>query len=621
MAFSSHGWESAILKNERTVLCCRKGTSQQPLNCQGAAQKNVAYRLHCELSPRPLTLSLPEGASIIGSASARSASSEPEGELTLSHPSVSRRHARVVVRGDEVTLEDLGSSNGTWVEGRRVRSSSPVQAGSKLRFGSVEARLEQVAPGDAEAAVALAPAGPKAMPPSEAGQSTAALAPAQGFLVAEIPPLLARMAAEGGFLDHVQWVGAALFRSIPCLGVEITELSSGRRGLLFQGRREEEAAATEPQVLTVRGGRVEIQLTLFQRGVARACGPVLEAAANLLELATPGDRERTPSASASASAASLRPACLPDPPSLHPGVQAVYRQAQRVARGRIGVLIRGESGTGKEVLADFIHRASGAEGPFVDLNCAALPTDLLEAELFGIERGVATGVEARAGKFEAAHGGTLFLDEIGDMAPPTQAKILRVLQEGEVHRLGAKAARPARARVLAATHRDLEAMLACGEFRSDLYHRIAGWEVTLPPLRHRRVDIPALATHFLVREAENQGVRPTGISRDALQALEAFPWPGNIRELLTEISRATLFVTDGGLLDTTTLSAKVLAHDGGDRRGTLKATLEAVERDEIARALQTSGQRVPQAAEALGIPVSTLYRRMKALGVKATDHS
>lgn len=582
----------------------------------------MAYRLRCELSPRPVKLALPEGAVVIGSSPAPAQPSEFEGELTLSHPSVSRRHARLVVAEGGVTVEDLVSSNGTWVEGRRIRSQTAVEAGASLRFGSVEAKLEEVAQGDAEAAVDLAL--PRSPAPSipEIGQSTAALAPAQAFLVAEIPLLLARMAEGGGFLDRVQWVGASLFRSIPCLEVEVVELSGGRSGVLFQGRREVQTEVVESQTLKAQGGGVEIRLTLFQRGVARACGPVLDAAANLLELAQQGSEESRGPTSDSSTRAAPTSTPLPDPPSLHSGVQGIYGQAQRVARGQIGVLIRGESGTGKEVLADFIHLASRVAGPLVALNCAALPADLLEAELFGIERGVATGVEARAGKFETAHGGTLFLDEIGDMALPTQAKILRVLQEGEVHRLGAKSPRPAQARILAATHRDLEGMLATGEFRSDLYHRIAGWEVTLPPLRHRRVDIPGLATHFLVREAAKQGVRPAGISRNALEALEAFSWPGNIRELLTEISRATLFLADGGLLDTSTLSAKVLASSGGDhgtRSNTLglKATLDSVERDEIARALRGSQQSVPEAAATLGIPVSTLYRRMKALGVTA----
>ncbi|MCB1056284.1 MAG: sigma 54-interacting transcriptional regulator, partial [Acidobacteria bacterium] len=254
----------------------------------------------------------------------------------------------------------------------------------------------------------------------------------------------------------------------------------------------------------------------------------------------------------------------------------------------------------------------------VALNCAALPDDLLEAELFGVERGVATGVEARAGKLEQAHGGTLFLDEIGDMAPATQAKILRALQEGEVYRLGGREPRPARVRVISATHRDLEAMLAAGDFRADLYHRIAGWEVTLPPLRRRRADIGNLAAFFLEREAAALGVRPAGISRAAVVALEAFPWAGNIRQLQTEIARAVLFLGDGDLLDTALLSPAVRASRPGEGSTTgLKATLEAVERDEIELALRAARGSVLQAAERLGLPQSTLYRRIKALGLGA----
>ncbi|MCB1035645.1 MAG: sigma 54-interacting transcriptional regulator, partial [Acidobacteria bacterium] len=480
----------------------------------------MAYRLLLETHPTPLRFVLGEGTSVLGSASSSGA------DLEVVHPSVSRSHARFTVDGGRITLEDLGSSNGTWVDGKKIRQATALEEGQALRFGSVEGRLEALSEGDAEAAVELPLLRAPSAADPESGLSTAALAPAQAFLVAELPGLLARMARGGTFLEQTRWVGTALFRSMPCLEVEI---ASGRT-VLFHGRREE-GRPGESFTAEAEGGGVRILLTFFQRGVARASGPALEAAARLLDLSrrlqegSRGER-RDGGADALPAEGDLR---MPEPPSLHPGVQEIYARARRIARGSIGVLIRGESGTGKEVLARYLHEASGVAGPFVALNCAALPADLLEAELFGIERGVATGVEARAGKFETAHSGTLFLDEIGDMAPSTQAKILRALQEGEVHRLGGKAPRPARARVLAATHRDLEAMLASGDFRSDLYHRIAGWEVTLPPLRHRRVDIPSLATHFLVREAEKLGVRPAGISRDALAALTAYAWPGNIR--------------------------------------------------------------------------------------------
>jgi transcriptional regulator with PAS, ATPase and Fis domain len=298
-------------------------------------------------------------------------------------------------------------------------------------------------------------------------------------------------------------------------------------------------------------------------------------------------------------------------------VRQVYDDAARVARGDVGVLILGESGTGKEVLARYIHAASArAQGPFVALNCAALPRDLLEAELFGIERGVATGVEARAGKFELAHGGTLFLDEIGDMALETQAKLLRVLQERAVHRIGGVNARAADVRILAATNRDMPALLEERGFREDLYYRIATWTVELPPLRLRRADIPNLAVHFLTREAGRAGVRVAGLSRAALDVLTAYDWPGNIRQLENEMARAVLFLGDGELLDSARLGPHLKPTSQGAPARGLASTLEKVERDEVRNALSACGGDVAQAAARLGLGRSTLYRRMHALGIE-----
>jgi transcriptional regulator with PAS, ATPase and Fis domain len=280
------------------------------------------------------------------------------------------------------------------------------------------------------------------------------------------------------------------------------------------------------------------------------------------------------------------------------------------------VLIGGESGTGKEVLARYVHAASPRAGaPFVALNCAALPRDLLETELFGIERGVATGVEARAGKFELAHGGTLFLDEIGDMALDTQARILRVLQEREVYRIGGQAPRKAAVRVVAATNRDVPALLAEGRFREDLYYRIATWVVELPPLRARAADIPNLAAHFLGRECGRRGVRARGISRAALEALRAYPWPGNVRQLENEMARAALFLADDDVLDTSRLSPFVRQPAAAADGGRLEDALLHAEREAIRRALHAHGLDVSAAAATLGLGRSTLYRRMKALGL------
>jgi hypothetical protein len=568
----------------------------------------MPFRLALDLEGRTVRRPLPEGTTVLGSGPP-----ETGVGLRVQHPSVSRRHARLTVAGRGVEVADLGSSNGTRLDGRRLAAAAPVETGGRLTFGTVEARLEEAPEGDDQPAVELAAAPETAAPGAAAAPaSTAALAPARGFLHGELPALLRGIAGGGGRLEHAQALGAALFRSLPCLEVAIHELAEGRTAILFEGRRPAAGPAAEPVVVEAERRGLRVRVAFLQRGVAGACRGVVETAADLLAAAAgppgagPAPRPAAPR---------REPPPLPAPPTLDLRTAAIYAQAARVAAGRIGVLIRGESGTGKEVLARYLHRASGLSGPFVALNCAALPGDLLEAELFGIERGVATGVEAREGKFEAADGGTLFLDEIGDMAPPTQAKILRVLQEREVYRLGGRAPHPARGRVIAATHRDVEAMLACGDFRADLYHRIAGWEVTLPPLRERRADIANLAAHFLVLEGEALGIRPAGISRAALEALEACPWPGNVRQLRTEIARAALFLADGELLDTALLDPRLLGAGGRSRTRGLKATLEGVERDEIARALRAANGSAAAAAHALRVPVSTLYRRIKKLGV------
>jgi two-component system response regulator HydG len=319
------------------------------------------------------------------------------------------------------------------------------------------------------------------------------------------------------------------------------------------------------------------------------------------------------------------PVPLPEPTTVDPTLRRIYEEARRVARGDVGILISGESGTGKELLAKFIHASSRrADSRLVALNCAALPQDLLEAELFGIERGVATGVEARTGRFEQAHGGTLFLDEIGDMAPATQAKILRVLQEGEVYRLGSNSPRPAHVRVIAATNRDLVKMVEQGSFRLDLYHRVADCRFTLPPLRERLADLPNLAAHFLVRSAQEQNVQVRGVSKAALEALMRFSWPGNVRQLEREMARAALFLESGELLQTRHLHDELAqgsargstASPGGSTARSLKDRLESYERGVVTETLLRHDGNVRSAAEELGIGRTTLYRRIQELEIE-----
>src|SRR5437588_11142 len=228
-----------------------------------------------------------------------------------------------------------------------------------------------------------------------------------------------------------------------------------------------------------------------------------------------------------------------------PKMQRVIDLAARVADSQANVLIRGESGTGKEMVARLIHGNSPRkDGPFVAINCAALPETLLESELFGIERGVATGVEARPGKFELARGGTVFLDEVGDIPLALQAKLLRVLQEREIEKLGGRRRIPIDVRILSATHRDLEQMIEKGDFRQDLYYRLKVVEIVLPPLRERRDDIPKLVRFFLDKYGKREGLHDVRITQDALQKIMRYPFPGNVRELENLIEGALALTTD-----------------------------------------------------------------------------
>jgi DNA-binding NtrC family response regulator len=298
----------------------------------------------------------------------------------------------------------------------------------------------------------------------------------------------------------------------------------------------------------------------------------------------------------------------------------IYRQAGKVARGNVPVLILGESGAGKEVLARWVHgRSRRASGPFLAVNCAALPRELLEAELFGIEKGVATGVEARPGLLERGSGGSVFLDEVGDMAPETQAKVLRVLENTSLFRVGGRAPVAVDVRFIAATNRDLEALVDEGGFRRDLFHRLAAFQVKLPPLRERREEIPGLAARIFHREIEKNGIASPGITRAALGALVRYPWPGNVRELQNEIAKAALLLEPGEALDLQHLSERVRRLPGESGSPAASLTLDEVvqraEREAFAVALAAAGGDAARAMALLGVSRTTWYRKLKELGM------
>jgi len=300
-------------------------------------------------------------------------------------------------------------------------------------------------------------------------------------------------------------------------------------------------------------------------------------------------------------------------------MRKVMAQVERVAASESRVCILGETGTGKELIARTLHAHSPrAVGPFITLNCAAVPAELIESELFGHEKGSFTGAATRhIGKFEQADGGTLFLDEIGDMPLAMQAKLLRVLEEGEIERIGGDKAIKVNVRVLVATHRDLEALVREGKFRQDLFHRVYVFPLTLPPLRERSEDIPVLVEHFARQICAQNNWKPIAFSPEATQALALYPWSGNIRELRNVVERLLLLATDKEVTADTIRSALPARRSEIESKvsGPLADRVQAFEREAILAELKRHNYHVTNAARALGLERSRLYKKAEQLGI------
>lgn len=304
-----------------------------------------------------------------------------------------------------------------------------------------------------------------------------------------------------------------------------------------------------------------------------------------------------------------------------PAMQRVMAQVDRVAGTDSRVCILGETGTGKELVARAVHdRSARRDRSFVTVNCAAVPADLIESELFGHEKGSFTGAASRhLGKFEQSHGGTLFLDEIGDMPALMQTKLLRVLQEGEVERIGGDRPIVVDTRVIVATHRDLDALVQKGVFREDLYHRIFVFPIAVPPLRERVDDVVFLADHFARIIAEQNGWRLRGFTAEALGELTRYQWPGNVRELRNVVERLLLLTDDA--VDAGTVRQILAGRHGmggstpGTGSGPLADRVSAFERDAVLAELTAHGYRIAETARALGLERSHLYKKCQQLGI------
>lgn len=307
-------------------------------------------------------------------------------------------------------------------------------------------------------------------------------------------------------------------------------------------------------------------------------------------------------------------------------MQEVFRRLRLAAQSEVTVLLTGESGTGKELAARAIHALSARQDqPFIAVNCSAIPETLLESELFGHVKGAFTGaIRDKVGVFQAAHGGTLLLDEVGDMTPLLQLKLLRVLQEREIRRVGDERAIKVDVRLISATNKDLNRLLASGALREDFYYRIRVFEIALPPLRQRREDIPRLVDHFIADLSRTSGKPVTGIARDAFQRLLGYPWPGNVREVRNALEHA--FVTVGGdritLMDLPREIRTSSAQPVSRSAAASPLRDHSAERRRILDALRQAGGNRTAAAQSLGISRVTLWKKMRQLGLTsppATD--
>jgi transcriptional regulator with GAF, ATPase, and Fis domain len=297
----------------------------------------------------------------------------------------------------------------------------------------------------------------------------------------------------------------------------------------------------------------------------------------------------------------------------------VLKTVAQVGPTDVTVLVTGETGTGKELIARAIHDVSPRRnGPLINVNCPAIPTDLAESDLFGHERGAFTGaISAQPGKFEMAHNGTIFLDEVADLPIAIQVKLLRVLQEREIQRVGGRKVLKLNLRIIAATNRDLREAVATGRFREDLYFRLTAVPVHVPPLRERLEDIPVLASYFLQRAATAYQKEIAGFAPEAMTALQLYHWPGNVRELQHVIERAALLCTGD----------RIIAEHLGDlaptaprSRSSLSTTLQAEKRRHVEAALAQTGGNQAAAARLLGMSRSNFGRLLKSLGLKDTVH-
>ena len=514
--------------------------------------------------------------------------------ITLDHEKVSRMHARIRRTGDTIEVEDLGSRNGTRVNGTKVEGVTRIVHGDEVSVGPIIAIVNITSGLRRSTHIADIDAGEQRLA-AEVDRSVRYHRPVALALL---------RVADDAVVEQI----AATLRPMDMLAEH-----AGDDYLLVlpELTRAQGTAAIERATEMARVSNVPISIATVQcpddgTSVDRLIG-------QLRAVLRTGGAPRTDSEAP-------RSVLVHDP-----AMQRVYALVDRIADTAMTALILGETGVGKEVICEAIHaRSSRRERPLIKLNCAALPETLLESELFGHERGAFTGADRRkVGFFEAADGGTLFLDEIGDMPLTLQAKLLRVLERKVITRVGGTTEVPTDARVIAATHRDLDADVRAGRFRQDLLFRIGGFTIVVPPLRDRPEEILPLAEHFVRSSADPARAVPQ-LSADARDALAGYSWPGNVRELKNAIERALVLCDDQ--ITSSDLPERIL--DASKRTQPIGATLNTgsrdvrgqlaeVERAAIVAALEADGQNQTRAARRLGLSRRALIYKMEKYGLKA----
>jgi DNA-binding NtrC family response regulator len=603
-----------------------------------AGHPRAHYRLRGEVGGAWRAYNLRPGENSVGSSSGNG--------IVLPVRGVSRRHARLTLEPDGLTLEDMGSRNGTRVRGLRVQRSR-LQPGDEIRVGPVTLRLEEVEAEDAALAIAV-DGGQPLEPGLPASDTTGTPLDEPGHSgLGLVETLVARMgaAAEPDLASLVAMLGrgleaqsACIFQAVKGEPVALATYGtlpdpgreravadrvrgvSGAEGAISAFSLEGDPPLTCAVAGAVGGGeRLGVVVSGRLRSPRAETEALLRIVLTVLRRLRPGDHARASEPGPEAPGLVLPEGYVPGD---SPAARHLHEQLRPLVHGDLPVLLLGETGVGKEFLARILHDSSPRRrGPFVAVNCAAIPADLLEAEMFGIGKGVATGVMERRGTFQMAEGGTLFLDEIGDMPLELQAKLLRALQEKEIQPVGGAPA-AVDIRVIAATNSDLERRMEEGRFRRDLYFRVAGFALRVPPLRERREDVPVLVEAFLRAFARESGKTLRGITVKALRLLIAYAWPGNVRELEHEVRRLVHVCPQGEAIDSTMISPHIAApgpgHDAAAAVGTfdLGKNLDALERRLIGEALAQAHGNRSRAAKLLGVSRNGLAIKMERLGLR-----